>query len=32
MLVPVDCNAFANDEAAIIDSFGDSQHFEVARG
>jgi len=32
VLVAVDCNAFTNNEAAIVDGFGDSQHFEVARG
>jgi hypothetical protein len=32
VLIAVDCNAFTNDEAAIVDGFGDSQHFEVARG
>lgn len=32
MLVPIDCDAFANDEAAIVDRFGGSQNLEVAGG
>lgn len=31
MLLAIDANAFTNNEAAIVDGFGDSEYFKVAR-